>query len=68
MAKIIGFWASDAHNLDPDRWVNVYRDSGDRPIYHSSCQVKDLRIEAAEADWWFLEPCEENGTLILEEK
>ncbi len=41
MAKIIEFWASEAHRLD-SVWVHVYRDSSNQPIYHSSCQVQDL--------------------------
>ena len=43
---IRGIYAEDADRLNPEQWVNVYYLMiSNKAIFHSSCQVKDLKLD-----------------------
>ncbi len=61
--NIKGIYADEADKLDPEQWVNIYRVYNEvRPIYHSSCQVKDLKLDYPEE--YGLELVDEDGNLM----
>jgi hypothetical protein len=57
---ICGIWVDEAEQFHPEQWVNLYR-IGIGSIYHSSCQVRDLDLEAL-GDWEYgFEPTDGDG-------
>jgi len=59
--RIKGILATEAHNLSPEQWVNVYELSLIGAEFYDCCQVKDLDLD--EPSEYGLELIEE-GTVI----
>lgn len=50
--------ADQAHQLNPEQWVNVYELEGNRAIYFETSQVQNLNLE--EPELYGLELIDEN--------
>jgi hypothetical protein len=59
--RIKGILATEAHNLSPEQWVNIYELSTYQAEFYDCCQVKDLDLD--EPSEYGLELIEE-GTVI----